>query len=236
MSLPDTARAATVYDANELERIEGFVDLAGGLEAAPDFNTADESFQTVAGDVNLGAAVGDNTDTHFLAGGMFSVIGNAIATTKNYLAGVIGSFNVTGTNATTYPTAGVLGLIGDGVTDVDGAIVAVLDGDSAQTNGRAMYGVMCNNSTAASGTDFGLDLQSAAHDGFIAVDAAFYKKAPLRLVRDVVVLAGDAAPTDTVTGAGVAGPGSLYVRTHDTNGQAYVNTNTKASPTWAALS
>jgi hypothetical protein len=49
----------------------------------------------------------------------------------------------------------------------------------------------------------------------------------------VLPLTGSGAPTNAVTGAGVAGPGSFYIRT--SNGAVYVNTNTKASPTWTQL-
>jgi hypothetical protein len=232
VSVPDTSRTAAVYDENGLLRIDGFLDATGGIVAAPTYSD-DHSFQTTATDLNVDPAVGDDTNTHFYAGGMFSIIGDTLTKTKNYLAGVIGSYNLTGTKATTYPTAGLMGLIGDTVTHVDGAVMAVLDGDSGQTNGSAMYGVMSNNSTAASGTNFGLDLQSAAHDGYIPVDAAFYKVAPLRLVSDVVFIIGAAAPTNGTTGANNAGPGSLYFAT--TTPKLYINTNTKASPTWTVV-
>lgn len=42
---------------------------------------------------------------------------------------------------------------------------------------------------------------------------------------------GSGAPTNGVTGAGSAGPGSIYVR--ESNGGQYINTGTKASPTWS---
>lgn len=48
----------------------------------------------------------------------------------------------------------------------------------------------------------------------------------------VVQITGTGAPVNGTTGAGVAGPGSLYFRT---NGAIYANTNTKASPTWSQL-
>jgi hypothetical protein len=46
---------------------------------------------------------------------------------------------------------------------------------------------------------------------------------------------GSGAPTNGSSGTGVnvAGPGSFYIRT--SNGAVYVNTNTKASPTWSQL-
>lgn len=53
------------------------------------------------------------------------------------------------------------------------------------------------------------------------------------IATDVVELTGDGAPTDTETGADVAGPGSRY--TDITNGVLYINTGTKASPTWVTV-
>ncbi len=46
---------------------------------------------------------------------------------------------------------------------------------------------------------------------------------------------GAGAPTDGTSGdgAGVANPGSLYIDI--TNGKLYINTNTKASPTYVAV-
>lgn len=51
---------------------------------------------------------------------------------------------------------------------------------------------------------------------------------------DVFVSGGSSAPTNGTSGTGatVAGPGSLYIRT---NGSIYQNTNTKASPTWTLI-
>lgn len=52
---------------------------------------------------------------------------------------------------------------------------------------------------------------------------------------DVNIFAGDGAPTNGTSGtrAGTAGPGSLY--SDYTNGKLYINTNTKASPTWTVV-
>jgi hypothetical protein len=57
----------------------------------------------------------------------------------------------------------------------------------------------------------------------------------LVLKNDVVVIQGSAVPTDGVTGALFAGPGSLYVRVSGSNSNAYINANTKASPTWKLI-
>lgn len=241
MSLGSTYSARIQDALDNITRLQGevtFLDAAsqpvpiGGIE---DTFTGDSSYQTVAPDLTLDAAVGDDTDTHYFAAGMFNLFGAALTKTKNYLGGVIGAYSITGVKATTYPSGAVLAQITDGVTDCDGAVVAYIDGDSAQTNCGAMFKVRSNNSTAASGPNFGVDLQDAAHDGFQPVDAAFYKSAPLRLVGDVCMLVGAGNPVDGTTGASVTGPGSLYFDTTVTTKAVYVNTNTKASPTWTAL-
>lgn len=53
----------------------------------------------------------------------------------------------------------------------------------------------------------------------------------------VLLFSGAGAPTNgtTGTGAGFAAPGSIYVRASTTNSKAYINTNTKASPTWTVV-
>lgn len=59
-------------------------------------------------------------------------------------------------------------------------------------------------------------------------------KGGIRLANSVTINSGSAAPTNGTsgTGAGSAGPGSIYTRT---NGNIYINTNTKLSPTWTQL-
>jgi hypothetical protein len=53
------------------------------------------------------------------------------------------------------------------------------------------------------------------------------------LVSGVMWFSGAGAPTNAVTGAGVAEKGSFYIRT--SNGAVYYNTGTKASPTWSLM-
>jgi len=62
-----------------------------------------------------------------------------------------------------------------------------------------------------------------------------FSKPGVRFGNDLGVFPGTAAPTNGTSGTlvGVAGPGAIYQRT---NGAIYVNTNTKASPTWTQLS
>lgn len=197
------------------------------------------SFQVIQADLNLAAGAGKDVadGTAYLAAVMGNVLGASLTKTGNYLAGVIGAYSLTGTRASTYPCGAVLAQITDGVGTggtgmPDGAVVAYIDGDGSSTLANAAYAVMSNNSTASSGFQYGLNLQAAAHDGYQAVDAAFYKKAHIRLTEDVCILTGSAAPTDGVTGAAVTGSGSMYIRSGDGNGAVYINTNTKASPSW----
>lgn len=58
----------------------------------------------------------------------------------------------------------------------------------------------------------------------------YAKVGGLALKNGIIVFTGTTAPTNGVTGAGKAGPGSLYVRT---DGTFFTNTGTKASPVWA---
>lgn len=129
------------------------------------------SFQIVGPDLTLAAGSGKNvaTGTSYLASGMFNVIGADLTKTGNYLAGLVGAYSITGTKATHYPAGAVLGQITDGVTDVNGAFVAYIDGDSAQTNAVAGLAFINNNSTAASGFDWAIDAYSPSHDGFNAI-------------------------------------------------------------------
>lgn len=133
-------------------------------------HTGTSSHQSIAADLTLGSTVGkDVSNTAHLAAIMGNLFGNLLSKTGNYLAGVIGKFSVTGAQASHYQAGGVLGIIGDGVTAADGAMVAVLDGDSARTNANAAFAVRSNNSVPGSGFAFGVDLKGATHDGFPAV-------------------------------------------------------------------
>lgn len=51
------------------------------------------------------------------------------------------------------------------------------------------------------------------------------------------IIGAEAAPTNGTSGdgAGWAGPGSMYIDRTASTGKAYINTNTKASPTWTVI-
>lgn len=210
--------------------LQALLSSTAGVEVAESYSDAGHSHQAIAADLSLGAAtVGDSTDPKFLAAIMGNVIGASLTKTKPYLGGVIGMYSITGTKATTYQSGAVLAGIADGVTAVDGAVVAFLDGDSAVTTAGAAFKVRSNNSNAASGFNFGVDLQDAAHDGYQPVDNAFYLKAPIRLVEDICIVANAGVPGVGV-GQTTAGPGSICV--DYTNGKLYVNGGSKATPDW----
>lgn len=70
-------------------------------------------------------------------------------------------------------------------------------------------------------------------------DLAVGVHAGIRLSGDVWIITGDGVPVDftdgdpVATGDGYAGTGSLYIRT--ATGKHYVNSGTKAEPTWGIV-
>lgn len=192
------------------------------------------SFQPIAVDLNLAAAAGGTTGK-FLSPVMGNIIGTNLSKAGNYLGGIIGHYNIAGTNATTYPSGAVLGGIGDGTTTAKGAFVAYIDGDSAQTNAGAAFKVMHNNSTSASKFSYGVDLYDAAHNGYNAVsfgtaDIRFNSQATLSLLSATASLDFAQANantcevlTITVTNAADGNPVSVGVP------QALANHNTTAT-------
>lgn len=202
-----------------------FSDLSGTLTAA----SGAHSYQLVSADLTLEAGAGssDGSSPKFLAGGMFSLHGSSLTADANYLGGMIGQYDVTGVKATTYPTGAVMAMIADGTTDVDGAVTAFIDGDSAVTTANAAFKAMANNSNSGSGFNYGLDLTSAAHDGFAALAIL---KAAVRLDHSVCIMTGAGVPVDGTTGDNFAGPGSLYV--DYTNANLYVQSSAITTPVW----
>jgi hypothetical protein len=87
------------------------------------------------------------------------ITGTNLTGNSNYLTGVTGQYLITGTNASDFVKAGVLGVVGDQTTTADAAVVAYLDGDGGLTSAGSAYGVSMKNSTPGSGFNYGLDLQ-----------------------------------------------------------------------------
>lgn len=215
--------------------------------------------QAVEGDLNLAAGAGGSTgsDPRYLAGVMGNIIrtGNLTAT-DNYVAGVVGKYDITGTNSSDYPKAGVIGEVGGSIAGAissssDGAFVAILGGDAGPVRSRAAYTVDFINTgihnAGQSYFNYGLDLQGpGAHDGhmtgryengFIRLGGVFNNAGTAETVSNVCVLVGTAAATNGVsgTGAGNCGAGSLYIRQSGASSTLVINTNTAASPTWSAI-
>jgi len=186
-----------------------------------------KSFQPIGADLELGAAAGStDDDPKFLGAAMGNVLGADLTKEGAYLAGLIGAFSVTGAKATKWPAGGVVGIISDGVTEADGAVVAHLDGDSEQTKANAAFKAMMRNSTAGSGFNFGLDLYDP---GFGAFPALAILKASIRMENEICILQKAGVP-DATTGDDIAGPGSLCI--DRTNKKLYINGGTKADPDW----
>jgi hypothetical protein len=138
---------------------------------------------------------------------------------------------ITGTNASTFAKAGVMGVIGNTTTTGDAAVMAWMDGDGGTTTARAGFGIGMTQSTAASGFDYGMDLnlQDAVGGGGSVQP---YKKAEIRVSNNVVVMTGAGAPTSGASGTGdnFAGPGSMYVDI--TGADLYIQAGTISSPSW----
>ena len=185
--------------------------------------------------VNPTATFGSNTATApSSAQGMAGqVFGTANQTkTATYYIGVMGRYLLTGTNASTFAKAGVMGVVGDQTTTADAAVMAWMDGDGGTTTARAGFAIGMTQSTAASGFDYGMDLKlQDAVGGGGSIQP--YKKAELRMSNDVVIMTGSAAPVNGTTGDNFAGPGSLYVAT--STGVLYIQTTAISSPTWVVV-
>lgn len=209
------------------------------------------AIQCLAGDLTLAAGYGSSTSTApvYAAAVMGNVLGSATMTaTANIIAGVIGKYSHTGTSSSTYMSAAVMGEIGDGVTAARAAVLAVMGGDTTASVTPAAFGVDWRTSTVLSRFTYGLDLEGpASHDsyaiprynsGFIRMGGRVRDAAgALVTINDLVILGGTAATTDGTsgTGAGYAGPGSLYMRQGGSSSTLLINTGTTASPTWAAI-
>lgn len=204
------------------------------------------SHQTVEADLNVAAGAGNvATNPKFLAGAMGNLLGADLTKEGAYLAGVIAALSVTGARATLWQIAACIGIVMDGVTDADAAVLAVIDGDdpSSQTNARAAFGVAMNNNHPGSGVEFGLDLKDEGRDDLYSDPGPglpfTITKALVRSPNDVCIIEGDGVPVDytdgdpAATGEGWAAKGSMYI--DFTNGKWYKNTGSKAEPAWTEM-
>lgn len=202
-----------------------------GREVNHNYGGTDQ-YSVLGADLTLEAGAGDSdvNNPKYIMPIMGNLIGADLTKTQNYLAGVYGKYSVTGVKSTTLQTGGV---VGEAAGRCDAAVVAVLGSheDAAEARPGAMFKAWNDNDHHAEGTglakvDYGMDL----FDDHLS--KLKYTKADVRLSYEVCVLNGAGAPTDGAagTGAGFAEKGSLYL--DRTNGKAYINGGTKASPTW----
>ena len=119
------------------------------------------------------------------------VTGSNLTKTRNYVTGVTGQYLITGTNASEFIKAGILGVVGDQTTTADGAVVAYLDGDGGLTTANAAYAVSMNNSTPNSGFNYGLDLQFISLN-LGGVTTSTFKQADIRFNNGVTLVANTA--------------------------------------------
>ena len=176
----------------------------------------------------------DATDPSSAQGSSGQVFGSNLTSTATYYVGATGRYLITGTNASTFPKVGMLGVIGNTTTTGDAAVMAWMDGDGGTTTARAGFGIGMTQSTAASGFDYGMDLElQDAVGGGASVQP--YKKAEIRVSNDVIVMTGSGAPASGASGTGddFAGPGSLYV--DYANANVYIQAGTISSPNWKLI-
>ena len=203
--------------------------VVGSVEQSETY-AGPRSHQGISVDETVDVAVGSNDGSNpkYIAAVMFNLFGDLLSKAANYLAGIIGAYSITGTKSSTYPTGAVLAQITDGVTDVDGAVVAYVDGDGDVTKANAAFKAMSNNSTGGSGFTYGVDLFGAAHDGY---NELAILNADLRLSKEVCVFSKAGVPSSD--GTGFANTGSLCI--DRTNGDVYINVGDKTTPSWKKI-
>lgn len=172
--------------------------------------------------MNLGATAGtsDAGDSSFLAAIMGNILGAVLTKTHNFIGGLIGALSVTGTKTTMLQQGAVLGIVMDGVTEADGAVVAVIDGSdpSSATRANAAFAARMNNNNAGSGIDYGVDLYDAGRDntlytgGGLALPIA---KGQIRFSNNTWFVALATAITANVTTT-TAPAGSMAITSHAT--------------------
>ena len=189
------------------------------------------SFQPIGPDLNLDPAAGSSTDPKYIATGMFNVIGDALTKTKTYIGALIAKLSITGTNLSSYPRAALVAEVGDGVTEADGAICAVLGGDSAVTTADAAFSVDNQNSTSGSGFDYIIKGTKATHDGYPQLVPK--KGFALVTINSVSLPVGiyfgvatdDAGIVAQVGADNTIGDGSLYISLLDGSGGLFQKQN-----------
>lgn len=223
----------------EASTLQDVLDRSGATGVGGPVYAGEGSFQPIATDLELDADAGvsDAGNSSFLAAIMGNLLGDALTKTKNYLAGVIGALSVTGARATELQVGAVVAVVMDGVTEADGAVVAVIDGSdpSSETRANAAFAARMNSNNADSGFDYGVDLHDAGRSAGLYTgggEPLAIAKAIVRTPLEAGWIESEGVPTDggAGTGAGFAGKGAFCVDV--TNADLYLNAGSKASPTW----
>lgn len=186
--------------------------------------------QALKSQITVGPTFGSNdfTDPSSAFGFRAYVNGANLAKTDSTICGVAGYYNVTGTNASLLPKAGIMGIIGDTTTTADAAVMAYMDGDGGVTTARAGFGIMMLNSTGGSHFQYGMDLMLqtvSGHTGF----SRDYSVADLRLNSGAIFKSGAGAPSFS------APAGSFYLRTDGADVSEVIYVNNATGNNWAPM-
>jgi hypothetical protein len=177
-----TFNKTTGVFASPLADVSGVANIVGGGATV-----ATKSVLTVASTFGSNSST-DPASAQAIRG---RVTGSNLSKTRNYVTGVTGQYLITGTNASEFIKAGVLGVVGDQTTTADGAVVAYLDGDGGLTTANAAYAVSMKNSTPNSGFNYGLDLQFISLN-LGGVTTSKFKQADIRFNNGVTLVANTA--------------------------------------------
>lgn len=103
----------------------------------------------------------------------------------------------------------------------------------SNSSGTGVYGDGTQMKVCVAGSDVVTMNASGISASIVATNLSVSGTCTLNTTNFIVVLNAAGAPVNGTTGATVAGPGSLYIDI--TAGKLYINTNTKASPTWTVV-
>jgi len=205
--MANTHFSGPVYSAN------GFI-VGGDQEPYVTVTSTDPGVPVAAitGTINPVAPFGSSSNIapSSAQGVKGQVFGSNETSTATYYLGVMGRYLITGTNASTFPKAGVMGVVGDATTTANAAVMAFLDGDGGLTTANAGFGISMTNSTGGSGFNYGMDLNMLDTGAPSSLKA--YKIAQVRLAQDaangnVVIKVVNSVVDGTASGLGVGSLG-----------------------------
>lgn len=199
--------------------VTNFDKVSGDVEIAAS-HSGSGSYQPVAADLTVAAAAGSGTETDpkYIAPIMGNVMGADLSKDSNVLAGIIGKYNVSGEQTSKYPRGGVIGEVGEEhgnpTRKADGAVVAVIGGDSARVNPRAYFAARHLNSNSGSGPEYGVDLYDPEASG-LSYGQGAPSIAAIRFPNGLLFVTLDTAITANSTTTS-APAGSLAITSHNT--------------------